>query len=107
MTSLSVNSTNETHININSDHVRRQFIGGSDAKTIMGSDEAALRHLREFKRGVRSSEDYSNNLVVALGRATETLNVDWLPSRQGGSYPISNRGFFTGIMHFLQPRWTD
>lgn len=69
--------------NNNSDYIRRRFIGGSDAKTIMGTDETALRNLWEFKRGARPSEDYSNNLVVALGRATEALNVEWFIKQTG------------------------
>lgn len=68
---------------VNSDELRRQFIGGSDAKIIMGSDEVALRKLWEFKSGLRPSEDYSGNLVVALGRATETLNTEWYERQTG------------------------
>jgi hypothetical protein len=31
---------------------RREFIGGPDARIIMGNDEAALQHLWRQKRGV-------------------------------------------------------
>lgn len=75
--------TGHSDVNINSDERRRHFIGGSDAKIIMGSDEIALRKLWEFKSGLRPSEDYSGNLVVALGRATEALNTEWYERQTG------------------------
>jgi predicted phage-related endonuclease len=53
---------------------RRQFIGGSDARTIMGDDEAALVRLWREKRGEAELEDLSGNLIVPLGVATEALN---------------------------------
>ena len=53
---------------------RRYFIGGSDARIIMGDDEAALMRLWHEKRGEVESEDLSGNLVVQLGLATEDLN---------------------------------
>src|SRR5258705_8407744 len=56
---------------------RRQFIGGSDARIIMGSDEAALVRLWREKRGEIESEDLSGNLIVQLGSVTEDLNRRW------------------------------
>src|SRR5215831_15631801 len=56
---------------------RRTFIGGSDARIIMGSDEAALIQLWREKRGEAEPEDLSGNLVVQLGAATEELNRCW------------------------------
>ena len=53
---------------------RRYFIGGSDARIIIGTDEAALIRLWQEKRGEVEPEDLSNNLVVQLGLATEDLN---------------------------------
>ncbi len=38
---------------------RRYFIGGSDARIIMGQDEAALLRLWREKRGELESEDLS------------------------------------------------
>jgi hypothetical protein len=43
---------------------RRSFIGGSDARIIMGNDEAALLRLWREKRGSLEPEDLSNNLIV-------------------------------------------
>jgi predicted phage-related endonuclease len=54
---------------------RRSFIGGSDARIIMGNDEAALSQLWREKRGEAQPEDLSGNLIVQLGSATEELNL--------------------------------
>ena len=56
---------------------RRSFIGDSDARVIMGEDEAALLRLWREKRGEVEPEDLSGNLVVQLGSATEVLNRHW------------------------------
>jgi predicted phage-related endonuclease len=56
---------------------RRSFIGGSDARIIMGTDEAALIRLWREKRGEVNPEDLSGNLIVQLGRTTEELNRSW------------------------------
>jgi predicted phage-related endonuclease len=56
---------------------RRYFIGGSDARIIMGDNEVALLRLWREKRGEAEHEDLSDNLVVQLGLATEDLNRRW------------------------------
>src|SRR6187401_2981552 len=56
---------------------RRSFIGGSDARIIMGDDEAALLRLWREKRGEVEPEDLSGNLIVQLGTVTEGLNRHW------------------------------
>jgi predicted phage-related endonuclease len=56
---------------------RRSFIGGSDARIIMGSDESALIRLWREKRGEVEPEDLSGNLIVQLGTVTEDLNRRW------------------------------
>jgi predicted phage-related endonuclease len=56
---------------------RRSFIGGSDARIIMGDDQAALLRLWREKRGEVEPEDLSGNLIVQLGVATEDLNRRW------------------------------
>src|SRR5262250_861549 len=62
---------------------RRAFVGGSDARIIMGSDEAALVRLWREKRGEAEPEDLSGNLIVQLGRATEELNRSWYERNTG------------------------
>jgi hypothetical protein len=62
---------------------RRYFIGGSDARVIMGNDEPALIRLWREKRGEVESEDLSGNLVVQLGVATENLNRRWYEVNTG------------------------
>lgn len=62
---------------------RRRFIGGSDARAIMGSDEAALLRLWREKRGELEPEDLSDNLIVQLGSVTEALNRRWYERNTG------------------------
>src|SRR5467141_2026382 len=62
---------------------RRFFVGGSDARIIMGNDEAALIRLWQEKRGEADPEDLSGNLVVQLGRTTEELNRSWYERNTG------------------------
>src|ERR1700730_8165914 len=53
---------------------RRRFIGGSDARIIMGQDE---------KRGEAAPIDLSGVLIVQLGLATEALNRRWYEQNSG------------------------
>jgi predicted phage-related endonuclease len=62
---------------------RRTFIGGSDARIIMGDDEAALLRLWREKRREIEPEDLSGNLLVQLGRVTEVLNRCWYEKNTG------------------------
>src|ERR1700675_3086578 len=66
-------------------HGRRRFLGGSDARIIMGQDEAALLRLWQEKRGEVEPEDLSTNLIVQLGVATEDLNRHWYELNTGQS----------------------
>jgi predicted phage-related endonuclease len=62
---------------------RRSFIGGSDARIIMGKDEAALVRIWREKRGEVEPEDLSGNLIVQLGVVTEDLNRRWYEANTG------------------------
>ena len=62
---------------------RRSFVGGSDARVIMGQDEAALLRLWREKRGETEPQDLSGNLVVQLGVVTEDLNRRWYETNTG------------------------
>jgi predicted phage-related endonuclease len=62
---------------------RRSFIGGSDARIVMGDDEAALLRLWREKRGEAEPEDLSGNLIVQLGTVTEDLNRHWYERNTG------------------------
>jgi len=64
-------------------HHRRTFIGGSDARVIMGDDEAALLRLWQEKRGEAAPEDLSGDLLVQLGSVTEDLNRHWYEKNTG------------------------
>jgi predicted phage-related endonuclease len=62
---------------------RRFFIGGSDARIIMGNDEDVLLRLWREKRGEAEPEDLSGNLIVQLGIVTEALNRHWYERNSG------------------------
>jgi predicted phage-related endonuclease len=62
---------------------RRAFVGGSDARIIMGNDETDLIHLWHEKRGEVEPYDLSGNLIVQLGVATEHLNRQWYERNTG------------------------
>jgi len=72
---------------------RRHFIGGSDARIIMGPDEAAVIRLWKEKRGETKPEDLCGNLIVqpgvALGRSTawwrRAFQIDPVPFVVSGS----------------------
>jgi predicted phage-related endonuclease len=73
-----------TSASVHPKHVnRRVFVGGSDARIIMGDDEAALVRLWREKRGEAEPPDYSDNLIVQLGVATEPLNRRWFEKTTG------------------------
>jgi predicted phage-related endonuclease len=62
---------------------RRSFIGGSDARLIMGTEAAALLRLWQEKRGEVEPIDLSGDLIVQLGTATEHLNRAWYERQTG------------------------
>ena len=64
---------------------RRSFIGGSDARVIMGNDEARLIRLWREKRGEAEPEDLSQDLIVQLGTITEDLNRTWYERNTGNA----------------------
>ena len=64
---------------------RHGFIGGSDARIIMGQDEKALIRLWQEKRGQIGPADLSTNLIVQLGLVTEDLNRQWYERNTGNA----------------------
>jgi len=62
---------------------RRHFVGGSDARIIMGKDEKALHRLWREKRGEVANLDLSGVLIVQLGLVTEDLNRRWYELNSG------------------------
>ena len=62
---------------------RRSFIGGSDARIVMGRDETALLRLWREKRGEIEPADLSGELIVQLGLVTEELNRHWFERNTG------------------------
>ena len=85
-----------TPIGIADSRNRRTFIGGSDARVIMGTDEAALLRMWREKRGEAEPEDLSDNLIVQLGLVTEPLNRHWFERNTGQTVEC--------LQHRLRPR---
>jgi YqaJ-like recombinase protein len=80
---------------------RRTFIGGSDARIIMGEDEAALVRLWKEKRGEAAPADLSDNLLVQLGLATEDLNRLWYERNTGTRITDVQRHLRHPVVRFL------
>ena len=73
---------------------RRAFVGGSDARIIMGSDETQLLRLWQEKRGESEPEDLSGDLLVQLGTVTEHLNRRWYEKNTGHAVTEVQRQVF-------------
>src|SRR5947199_7711241 len=80
---------------------RRDFIGGSDARIIMGEDEAALVRLWREKRGEVEPEDLSKNLIVQLGVVTEHLNRHWYERNTGNEVTEVQRRSFHPVIKYM------
>ena len=80
---------------------RRSFIGGSDARVIMGDDEAALLRLWKEKRGEVEPEDLSGELLVQLGTVTEHLNRRWYERNTGHVVTEVQRQVFHNIHRWM------
>ena len=80
---------------------RRLFIGGSDARIIMGDDEAALLRLWQEKRGEAEPEDLSGDLLVQLGTVTEHLNRHWYEKSTGQVVTSVQRRVFHAVHRWM------
>jgi predicted phage-related endonuclease len=80
---------------------RRSFIGGSDARIIMGDDDAALLRLWREKRGEAEPEDLSGNLIVQLGNVTEELNRHWYERNTGQFITAVQKRVFHAVKRWM------
>jgi predicted phage-related endonuclease len=80
---------------------RRAFIGGSDARIIMGDNEAALLQLWREKRGEVEPKDLSGNLIVQLGSVTEDLNRRWYERNTGHAVTDVQRRVFHPVKRWM------
>jgi predicted phage-related endonuclease len=62
---------------------RKNFIGGSDANTIMTGTAREVQERIEIKRGERPNRNLDHVLPVRIGIATEELNRTWFTERTG------------------------
>ena len=80
---------------------RRSFIGGSDARIVMGDVETALLRLWREKRGEIEPEDLSANLIVQLGTVTEHLNRHWFERNTGQIVTKVQRQVFHPVKRWM------
>jgi predicted phage-related endonuclease len=80
---------------------RRLFVGGSDARIIMGNDEAALLRLWKEKRGEVDPKDFSGDLLVQLGSVTEQLNRHWYEKNTGQVVTDVQRQVFHNVHRWM------
>jgi len=80
---------------------RRPFVGGSDARIIMGDDAPALLRLWREKRGEVEPVDLSGNLVVQLGATTEPLNRHWYEKNTGQKITEVQRQVFHPVHRWM------
>src|SRR5690348_10336683 len=80
---------------------RRLFIGGSDARIIMGDDETALVRLWREKLGEIAPEDLSGELIVQLGTVTEALNRGWYEKNTGRAVTDIQRQVFHPVHRWM------
>ena len=80
---------------------RRSFIGGSDARIVMGDDEGALLRLWREKRGEVEPEDLSGDLLVQLGGVTEDLNRRWYEKNTGHPVTEVQRQVFHAVHRWM------
>src|SRR6516165_10597321 len=80
---------------------RRYFIGGSDARVIMGDDEGALLRLWREKRGEVEPEELSDDLLVQLGSVTEHLNRHWYEKNTGQVVTEVQRQVFHAVHRWM------
>ena len=82
------------------------FIGGSDARIIMGKDEKALLRLWREKRGEVANLDLSGVLIVQLGLVTEDLNRRWYELNSGNRASDVQRNVVHRTIPWMALLWT-
>jgi predicted phage-related endonuclease len=80
---------------------RRSFIGGSDARIIIGDDQTALLRLWQEKCGEIEPEDLSGDLLVQLGTVTEHLNRHWYEKNTGQVVTDAQRQVFHAVHKWM------
>jgi predicted phage-related endonuclease len=67
----------------------------------MGDDEGALIRLWREKRGEIGREDFSGNLIVQLGLATEVLNRHWYERNTGQTVECVQHRLFHPVLRWM------
>jgi hypothetical protein len=74
---------------------RRYFLGGSDARIVMGDDEPALLRLWREKRGEAEPEDLSGNLVVSESKPHKAPSQSQERESPSDGLPVTDEGLPT------------
>ncbi|MEY9127634.1 YqaJ viral recombinase family protein [Bradyrhizobium yuanmingense] len=80
---------------------RRCFVGGSDARIIMGVNENNLLRLWKEKRGEIAPADLKGDLLVQMGIATENLNLKWYQMKTGHVITDAQRRIFHPVHRWM------
>jgi predicted phage-related endonuclease len=80
---------------------RRSFIGGSDARIVMGHDETQLLRLWQEKRGEVEPQDLAGDLLAQLGTVTEHLNRHWYEKNTGQVITEVQRRVFHAVHRWM------
>src|ERR1700716_3552547 len=99
MVMLKIDSTKEDIMNISAD--RRTFIGGSDARIIMGTDEDALHRLWRGERGGGGPGDPAGNLNLHPGCVPEDLNRRWYELNTGQTIKDVQRRVWHPVVRWM------
>jgi hypothetical protein len=91
----------KSNLSTRPDQGRRGFIGGSDARIIMGDDETALIHLWREKRGEVEPKNLSDVLIVQLGAVTEDLNRRWYERNTGHTIKDVQRRIYHPVVKWM------
>src|ERR1700748_3625867 len=91
----------DSRICLESQKDRRSYLGGSDARTIMGNDQSALLRPGRKRRGKAEPEDLSGNLIVQLGNVTEDLNRVWYERNTGQVITDVQRRVFHPVKRWM------
>ena len=73
---------------------RANYIGGSDANTIMSGDDARILSLWRQKRGEQEPDDLSDILAVQMGSFTEPFNIAWYEKQTGNEVRENGTEFY-------------
>ncbi len=80
---------------------RKRYLGGSDARVVMGQNQSDLLRLWQEKRGEVEAADLSGALIVQLGSVTEDLNRTWYERQSGQAIKDVQKHFIHPVLRWM------